>query len=261
MGSGLMPDLLISWCMHFRLLTYNIHKGIGGVDRRYDLARIVGVIRHHRPDVALLQEVDEGVPRSRRDRQAELIAEAVELPHLAFQCNVKCREGHYGNAILSRFPLSDAVDVDLSIPLKKRRRAQVVRCTALHAGHQRSFTVINVHLGLAGFERRIQIRRLLRHECLAQLRTEAPVILAGDFNDGWGLLRKSELEPHGFRQASGKVRTFPAVAPLRQLDRVFIRGALQDHGAHGGRTHQCRRASDHLPLIVELELTGEETDS
>ena len=46
--------------MRPRLLTWNIHKGIGGIDRRYRPDRIVEVIRHYEPDVVLLQEVDEG---------------------------------------------------------------------------------------------------------------------------------------------------------------------------------------------------------
>ena len=44
--------------MHFRLISYNIHKGIGGVDRRYDLGRVIETINFYRPDIALLQEVD-----------------------------------------------------------------------------------------------------------------------------------------------------------------------------------------------------------
>ena len=67
--------------MRFRLLTYNIHKGIGGVDRRYRPERIVETIGHYEPDIVFLQEVDDGVPRSRRDRQVDLLAEALELPH------------------------------------------------------------------------------------------------------------------------------------------------------------------------------------
>ena len=42
--------------MPLRLMTYNIHKGIGGVDRRYDLQRIIDVIRHYDPDIVFLQE-------------------------------------------------------------------------------------------------------------------------------------------------------------------------------------------------------------
>ena len=43
--------------MKIKVLTYNIHKCVGGVDRRYDLGRIVEIINHHQPDIALLQEV------------------------------------------------------------------------------------------------------------------------------------------------------------------------------------------------------------
>ena len=42
--------------MRFRIITYNIHKGIGGVDRRYRLQRIIETIAHYRPDIALLRE-------------------------------------------------------------------------------------------------------------------------------------------------------------------------------------------------------------
>ena len=44
-----------------RVLTYNIHKAIGGVDRRYRPERIIETIGHYQPDIVLLQEVDDGV--------------------------------------------------------------------------------------------------------------------------------------------------------------------------------------------------------
>ena len=114
--------------MDFRLLTYNIHKGIGGVDRRYRPERIIETIAHCEPDIVCLQEVDDGVPRSRHDRQVDLLGDALDLPHRLYQRNVSLRKGCYGNAILSRFPLSDAQDLDLSITLKKRRRAIACHC-------------------------------------------------------------------------------------------------------------------------------------
>lgn len=50
--------------MRFRVLTCNIHKGIGGVDRRYRLQRVISVIAAYRADVVLLQEVADSVPQS-----------------------------------------------------------------------------------------------------------------------------------------------------------------------------------------------------
>ncbi|MGO9920141.1 MAG: endonuclease/exonuclease/phosphatase family protein, partial [Isosphaeraceae bacterium] len=61
-----------------RLLSYNIHKGIGGRDRRYSLERIVQVVAHENPDLVCLQEVDRHVARSRHDDQPHRLAAALE---------------------------------------------------------------------------------------------------------------------------------------------------------------------------------------
>jgi endonuclease/exonuclease/phosphatase family metal-dependent hydrolase len=243
--------------MRLRLLTYNIHKGIGGLDRRYDLARIVETIRHYQPDVALLQEVDDGAKRSRHDCQVDLLADAMELPHRAYQRNVRLRKvGHYGNAVLSRFPLADPEDLDLTIRFKKRRCALICRIKINDGEQSRTIALANVHLGLAGFERQIQLRRLLAYGSVHRVHHETPLIVAGDFNDVWDNLGKRVMHPAGFQLGSGLVRTFPAAAPLRRLDRVFYRGPLVAMGAFAGHIGVARRASDHLPLIVDFETVG-----
>jgi endonuclease/exonuclease/phosphatase family metal-dependent hydrolase len=246
--------------MKIKIATYNIHKGIGGVDRRYRLERIVEVIRHYEPDVVLLQEVDDGVPRSQRDRQADKLANLTGLEHTQFQPNVKLREGVYGNAILSRFPIHDPVDIDLTIPLKKRRRAQIARIdlvpegSHVQEGRHRSVTLINLHLGLAGFERRIQLTRLLQNSAVEGLHRDAPCLLGGDFNDVWGAIGMRIMKPAGFESASECRRTFPAVAPVRPLDAIYYRGDCAPHQVVAGRIDVARKASDHLPLIAEFEV-------
>jgi len=235
-------------------MTYNIHKGIGGVDRRYRPERIITTIARYRPDLVLLQEVDDGVPRSRLDRQVDLLGEALDLRHRAFQRNVTLRQGCYGNAILSRFPLADVGDLDLTIPLKKRRRALVAHCRLRSEHHSRSLLIVNVHLGLAGFERAIQLRRVLASEALRHTHRSTAAIIAGDFNDLWGGLGKAVLEPDGFQPALGLAKTFPAVLPLRPLDRVYYRGEITlDHG-FASHAQLSKQASDHLPLIVDFSL-------
>jgi endonuclease/exonuclease/phosphatase family metal-dependent hydrolase len=241
--------------MHFRLLSFNIHKGIGGVDRKYDLDRTVETIKFYQPDVVLLQEVDEEVPRSRHHRQAEVLADATGLPHRAYQRNVRLKVGHYGNAILSRYPLSEAFEIDLTLRPKKRRGALVTRLNVPFGEHSRSIVLANVHLGLAGFERQIQLRRLLANPCLDLPRKRTPLIVAGDYNDVWGSLGRGVMQRTGFSCASGAIRTFPAAMPLRSLDRVFYRGDLRPLRAFAGHIATARRASDHLPLIVEFEFT------
>jgi len=239
--------------MRFRLVTYNIHKGIGGTDRRYRLERIVEALRHCEPDVVFLQEVDDGVPRSHHDCQVKMLAEAVGLKHFAYQRNVRLKKGHYGNAILSRFPLSNISNVDLTLRFKKRRRALLAHCRISSGRHRRTMSVINVHLGLAGLERQLQLRKLLSHHSYKELAGRSPVVIGGDYNDVWGNLGKRTFGAAGFKSVGKKVLTFPAVLPIRPLDRIYYRDLKLTHHAFASRTQNARRASDHLPLVADLE--------
>ena len=55
--------------------------------------------------MVLLQEVDEGVPRSREINLGRVLATHLGFPHYAVGHNVTLRKGRYGNATLSRFPI------------------------------------------------------------------------------------------------------------------------------------------------------------
>lgn len=240
--------------MKFRIITYNVHKGIGGLDRRYRPERIVTTLAKYNPDIVLLQEVDDGVPRSMRHRQVELFAEALNMKHQAFQRNVHLKKGHYGNAILSRFPLSDVQNLDLTIPLKKRRRALIAHCQMRTNGHRRSMLIVNVHLGLSGFERKAQLRKILNSEAVKHTWQRTPLVVGGDYNDVWGTLGKRVMEPAGFSSAGRGIRTFPAGLPARPLDRVYYRGDLKAVHVFASHSTVAKAASDHLPLIVDFQL-------
>ncbi len=240
--------------MKFRLISYNIHKCFGGMDRRYRPERVIETLAHYAPDIVFLQEVDENVPRSQNHRQVDLLGEALGLPHRAYQANVKVRDGHYGNAILSRFPLADVHNIDLTIPLKKRRQALVAHGHVRWEHHSRTLLLCNLHLGLAGFERTIQLRRIINHQVITRTHTHTAAIVAGDFNDVWGGQGNRLLTPAGFSLASGKIRTFPAFGPLRPLDRIYYRGDLRHVESFASRISMARSASDHLPLVSEFEI-------
>jgi endonuclease/exonuclease/phosphatase family metal-dependent hydrolase len=241
--------------MQLRLVSWNIHKAIGGVDRRYDLDRVVSVLAEQKPDIALLQEVADGMPRSRFHDQAELLCDALGLKHLAHAHEHRFKVGGYGNAILSRFPLTDVHHVDLTVGWRKKRGVISARSHVNFDGHQRSVVLFNLHLGLAGSERAAQLGRFLECHPFAGLHTKTPVVLAGDFNDLWGSLGPRFLAPAGFARAGSLSNTFPAMLPLRPLDGIFVRGDLQTHSCHPRRTNLARTASDHLPLVADLVLT------
>lgn len=244
--------------MRIRILTYNVHKCIGGVDRRYQPDRVRDIIAHYQPDFALLQEVDDGARRSNGDRQVDLLGALLGLKHRAFYPNVALAQGgEYGNAVLGQHPIVDSRNIDLSVPLKKRRGVMHVRARLLSArtGRHRSIHVFNLHLGLSGVERKLQLRRFLDSHPFLGLDRRTPVVVAGDFNDVWGTLGRKLLSPAGFRGLKRPIRTFPAFAPVRALDSIYVRGRVEFVRVFRSRLSLAKRASDHLPLIADLELT------
>lgn len=242
--------------MRLRLVTYNIHKCIGGIDRRYQPERTIATIAHYRPDLALLQEVDAGAKRSLGDKQSELLADGLGLRHRAWFPNVMLRSGGaYGNAVLSRFVCRRVANIDLTLPGKKARSVLHAEVRARGpSGRTRTIHVFNMHLGLREQERRIQLDRFFASEPFARLHARTPIVVGGDLNDVYGSLGNKRLLPAGFRPMPRAPRTFPAFAPLRALDAVFVRGDLQIRRVARGQVAIARRASDHLPLIVDLEL-------
>lgn len=249
--------------MRLRVVTWNIHKGIGGVDRRYRLDRISELLASLEPDIALLQEVAEGMPSCGMDNQLEELAETLELRHTAFGAEHRFRVGGYGNAILSRFPVTDSARIDLTIGRRKRRGLVQTRVHAKldDGAHTRSVVVFNLHLGLSGVERATQLERFLACHPFAHLHRDTPLIVGGDFNDVWASLGPRFLEPAGLTRAGKLQPTFPAALPLRPLDGLWYRGSMQLHTAHPVRSTLSRAASDHLPIVADLELLPMPHDS
>jgi endonuclease/exonuclease/phosphatase family metal-dependent hydrolase len=240
--------------MRLRVLSYNIHKCIGGIDRRYEPSRVVEVIRRLDADVVMLQEVDAGVSRSNHDRQVDLLGEELGMPYRSWYPNVDVRGGgQYGNAILSRYPLIESTNIDLTLRFKKRRSVLHGVVRVRHDDVDRTVHVFNMHLGLAGYERKIQLGKFLESHPFSHLHHDTPIVVGGDLNDVYGGLG-SLLEPAGFRGIERRPLTFPAWGPLRALDAIFVRGSVDFLRLARCDTQLARRASDHRPLVAEVRL-------
>jgi endonuclease/exonuclease/phosphatase family metal-dependent hydrolase len=240
--------------VRLRTLSYNIHKCIGGIDRRYDPDRIVEVIQNLDIDVAMLQEVDGGVARSNHDHQVDLLAERLGLRYRTWFPNVDVRGGgQYGNAILSRYPIIESANLDLTIRFKKRRSALHAVLRVRHDGVDRTVHVYNMHLGLARYERRRQLRMFLDSHPFQNLHHDTPIVVGGDLNDVYGGLGEL-LAPAGFRGIERRPLTFPAWGPMRALDAIFVRGAMDFVRLARCDSELARRASDHRPLVADVRL-------
>jgi endonuclease/exonuclease/phosphatase family metal-dependent hydrolase len=235
-----------------RLLTYNIHKGIGGTDRRYRLERILHVIAAEEPDFVCLQEVDSNLRRSEYHDQPSLLAERLRAATHLYQLNVTIRNGGYGNLLLSRWPFHRRHQVSLRLGHRKPRGAQMVVVDTPEG----SLHLVNWHLGLREKERRWQADHLLGH-ALFRESSHLPTLIAGDYNDWRNVLGRHSFVRHGFSQVTDPVarfRSFPAFWPLASLDKVYHRGPLKFKDARVVNHRLARRASDHLPLVIDFHL-------
>ena len=235
-----------------RLLSYNIHKGIRGRDRRYCLERIIDVIETENPDLICLQEVDRNVRRSRFHDQPKLLAEYFRTNDKLYQMNVHLKTGGYGNLVLSRWPFVSHHQISLRMNSKKPRGAQL----AVVDSPEGYFQIVNWHLGLAERERHWQADHLLNHHLFRES-AHLPTLIAGDFNDWRNTLGSGPFAKHQFEHITHPIsqfRSFPAYLAMGPLDKAFFRGDLVIRHARVVRTALAKRASDHLPLVVDFHI-------
>ena len=235
-----------------RLLSYNIHKGIGGRDRRYRIERIIDVIEEENPDLVCLQEVDRDVRRSRFHHQPKLLAESLNAVDSLYQMNVHLKNGGYGNLILSRWNFTTHHQISLRFNSKKPRGAQIVVVDSPEG----PFQLVNWHLGLSERERHWQVNHLMKHHLFRES-SHLPTAIVGDTNDWRNTLAKRAFAPHDFRQVTAPIsrfRSFPAYLPVGSLDKVYCRGEFTIKHARVVRSRQTKSASDHLPLVVDFHL-------
>lgn len=246
--------------MKLRIVSYNIHRAIG-VDRKFRPERIEEILEKHDPHVVMLQEVDDGVPRSRHLDLARQLADRLGYEHYAVGHNVSLRKGRYGNAVLSRFPILAERNIDLTIGARKRRGCQYVTIDVV-GDECTDINIFNFHLGLSARERRQQVGLLASAPEFLGMEPGAPCLLGGDTNDWRSLLRPVFTDVFGFRCATDHrtrrgvrgIRTYPSFSPRGPLDRIYYRGPLRLLRAHACRHHAATVASDHLPVIADFEL-------
>ncbi|MGH8173173.1 MAG: endonuclease/exonuclease/phosphatase family protein [Rhodanobacteraceae bacterium] len=225
-----------------RVATYNVHSG-RGVDGRFRPERISAVIAELRADVIALQEY---VSLVRDFDLRDHLMRATGFQMIAMS-TMKVGAGDFGNAILSRWPIVDAIEHGLSVGRYEPRGALEV---ILGRGQQPELRVIATHLGLRDHERRTQLARLIE---IVKRDAKLPTVLAGDFN-----IARLQSVAFGACRAhfghSHAPRSFPSFAPMLPLDRVWVSpcSALVSVAAH--RSSRARIASDHLPVVATLEL-------
>jgi endonuclease/exonuclease/phosphatase family metal-dependent hydrolase len=245
-----------------RVLTYNAHRCVGG-DRRADPGRIAEVIARYAPDIVALQELDVGHARTGHVDQARLIAHHLAMD-FHFHPAVVVEEERYGDAILTALPVRLVKAGPLpGLPHRPWLEARGALWVAVDLGGGVELQVFNTHLGLLAAERAVQVGALLGGGWLGHPECRGrPTVLLGDFNAVQrsrayarlaGRLRDAQRVLPGYDRPRP---TFPARWPMLRIDHVFLGEGVEALRAEVPRGMPERIASDHLPLVVDLRITG-----
>ncbi len=230
--------------IRFRVATYNVHK-CRGMDWKVRPARVLHIIQEINPDILALQEIFEP--------QAEYLSEHARMG-LAFGPTRAYAGVPYGNAVLSRYPIGEERNHDLTVAGKELRSCLQVQ---LEIQQGRALEFFATHLGTSFFERRQQAVRLTSTDLLGQPATKGRRILAGDFNE-WTRGLATRMLTHQLKSADVDLhlqrgRTYPGAIPFWHLDHVYYDPEFRLTTLRLHRNRRALVASDHLPLIADFE--------
>lgn len=233
--------------MQLRGATYNIHQFCGH-RWRMNVARTMLALRALDADVLALQEVLSGCAFPVR----RMLVGPEPYTWLAQELGLHCvavpavdrEDGKHGNVILTRLPVLEFGVWDLAVSRREPRNALY----ALVDAPWGRLRLVNTHFGLSPAERTQQVYRLLGH---VNADLDTPTVIFGDFNE-WspdGLVSQA-LSRHF--SAHPPIRTFPAVAPVVPLDRIWWRPASLIRTVGRPAHPLFRTASDHCPVVAEI---------
>jgi endonuclease/exonuclease/phosphatase family metal-dependent hydrolase len=225
----------------FRFMTYNIHQGYNaGQIPALDV--IAETIAREAPDVICLQEVVRGWMIDDQHDALSILAERLGMRY-AFLPNIG---DLYGNAILSRFPVTDVNRLHYAVEpgIKHQPRGALFARIA-------DVTFACTHLddvSDASIVRQEQIRTIIRNIPV----DIGPVIVAGDLNAVPGDIEVRLLGEFGLEDLGASAGdTTTKDTPQKRIDYVWGRGVVGAQ-AHSLPLPDAVRASDHRPLVVNI---------
>jgi len=243
--------------MRLRILTYNMHKGFCFFTRQYVLDQLRDAIRASQADLVFLQEVMGVHPPRAQDMeigtQFEYLADEI-WAHYAYGKNAVYSDGHHGNAILSKFPIVNFENVNVSTNALESRGL-------LHAEIELNGKIVHavcLHLDLLERGRKRQMLGLI-DSVQRRVKSDQPLIIAGDFND-WvmrfshPLEGKLGLHEAGVSHTGRHAKTFPSWYPLLSLDRVYLR-RFEVRGYTVLKDGIWRKMSDHAAVLADVEMS------
>jgi len=251
-----------------KVLSYNIHYGVG-MDSKKDLVRIAEVINRTAPDIVGLQEVSDSTMTSILGELTYMngvfgASTEKETPNLYRLLGIPVPKSQlfYGDAILTKHPIKYIGNLSIPSASSSRYEAMCVDVDLSRIyGKEVSVRLVNTHfdyLETIGSE-------LARKAAVEVIETaffhdtiRRPALLTGDLNatpqsDPMKLLQKMGWV---YENLNKNLHTVPTVMPDKQIDYILFR-PKQRWRVVDIQIIDEPVASDHLPILMTLELLKE----
>jgi endonuclease/exonuclease/phosphatase family metal-dependent hydrolase len=237
-------------------MVFNIHAGkdAAGSD---NLDAVAALARDVNADVVLLQEVDRLTKRSGMVDQVQVLADRSGFTP-AFGRSLDYDGGQYGIATLSRAGVEAHFTRELPVrPTQARAggsREPRVALSVVARTPRGRLVLLNTHLDASREETyRLQEVTSVLETARRNAESGVPVAVGGDFNAEPGSEVHKRILAAGLRDSwlecgTGDGFTYPADAPVKRIDYLFLTGSLRCTSARVIDT----RISDHRPLLVTL---------
>jgi endonuclease/exonuclease/phosphatase family metal-dependent hydrolase len=246
----------------FKIMTYNIHRCVN-IHGRFAPEQTVRVIKNSQADLIALQEVTSiSSNNPQRMHQSRFLAARLNMIDRFFPLRplLSNSKDFYGIAILSRYPMT-AIKI-AGLPDATRNQSHEPRGAMWMRVHTPlgDIHLINTHLSLYRRDRLVQAAELLGRKWLGRIPRQEPVILCGDLNAGsYSLVYRNIRSCLADVQLAARQKGYPKATffsfyRILRLDHIFVSDHFTALRVNVPTDPVSRRASDHLPLLVELGL-------
>ncbi len=243
--------------MKLNIATYNIQhcrdyvRSKGAESEIIDIDKVASTVKGFGADICGLNEVYNKEMLDGGADQAKAIAESLGY-YSYFARAIDYRGFEYGNALVSRFPITSTRKVPLVVPQnmrKKERYEDRVLLVAELDVNGEPFTVMVCHFGLSDEE-----QTLAADTVLAEVKKiKTPLVFMGDLNvrpesEIISRLRSSLCDVSHF--CGTEPPTFDSLNPDRKIDYIFANNSVKIISTDVPRV-VC---SDHLPVTAKIEI-------
>ncbi len=226
----------------FTVMTYNLQDGFAA-DNSFDLEAQAETVAAAHPDVVVLQEVSRGWLVTSGADEALWLSHRLKMP-IYFGGNSD--DGLWGNAILTRAPVSDVKQLRFTVTKNLKRGAVEIRMATVSG----EFWVVGTHLDNPKAADAIRVEQA--RQLIASLKTRHPALVLGDFNADPGTAVLDTFDAAGLTDPGttllGSVTT---TTDARRLDYVLVSSGLRVDSMQAIDSP----ASDHKPVVATLTLS------